>query len=533
MEECNNKFSFPLQIKKRCGLNDIYPSRINIVEYNKKYYDAYALELFIGQYEDIIRKTIKSKTDELKEYIGYYSDNSNGKLLSITNFTGYNYYYEIIGTNIFDYYMNQCIIANNLFDSINLSIINITGDSVFNIPAIRIKDDDYFSLFAINELKKSMEIVSPYLINNIKNVLIDGIDYQTEIYGNNITKYVNWYYSLYTKFEKGLVNVIGFFISEKNANEEYLLNNFNTIMSNNANFDNIVRDDFRKQLEIVSSAYKEYNEFKDYYSINFYQGTLDIISLDGFIEPYTDYIVNYFTNVFEALDNANKYNIQDYTSNDSKIVNAAKTAIKILPGFNFVAGVFIDFLALKTQKLLYRDELEKKIYDSMIKNQNIKKEIINNPFNYIYDKLKIGSILYVDNYIVGFSTYQHYGVYIGDGKVIHFAPMEGKEISAENGIIHETTLDKFLDGRALRIDANIEKKFSDNEIVQRARSRLGEKGYSLLTNNCEHFARWCVTGDNVSYQIVNLPSKINNASLTIQESINTVSKYIDFINWLF
>jgi len=28
--------------------------------------------------------------------------------------------------------------------------------------------------------------------------------------------------------------------------------------------------------------------------------------------------------------------------------------------------------------------------------------------------------------------------------------------------------------------------------VRRARSRLGEKRYRLLTNNCEHFVEWCL-----------------------------------------
>jgi hypothetical protein len=42
----------------------------------------------------------------------------------------------------------------------------------------------------------------------------------------------------------------------------------------------------------------------------------------------------------------------------------------------------------------------------MIENQKNKIAIINDPFNYVYDKLKIGSILFVDNYFVGFITYQ-------------------------------------------------------------------------------------------------------------------------------
>jgi hypothetical protein len=45
------------------------------------------------------------------------------------------------------------------------------------------------------------------------------------------------------------------------------------------------------------------------------------------------------------------------------------------------------------------------------------------------------------------------------------------------------------------------KIYSDEETVKRAFSRLGEKKYDLVNNNCEHFAMWCKTGVSVSYQV--------------------------------
>jgi hypothetical protein len=32
-------------------------------------------------------------------------------------------------------------------------------------------------------------------------------------------------------------------------------------------------------------------------------------------------------------------------------------------------------------------------------------------------------------------------------------------------------------------------------------SRLGEEDYKLIFNNCQHFARWCATGDHESEQV--------------------------------
>jgi len=39
--------------------------------------------------------------------------------------------------------------------------------------------------------------------------------------------------------------------------------------------------------------------------------------------------------------------------------------------------------------------------------------------------------------------------------------------------------------------------------VERAKSRLGERAYNLLLNNCEHFAIWCKTGKSESTQVQN------------------------------
>jgi hypothetical protein len=44
-------------------------------------------------------------------------------------------------------------------------------------------------------------------------------------------------------------------------------------------------------------------------------------------------------------------------------------------------------------------------------------------------------------------------------------------------------------------------KFEAWEVVRRARSRIGEDNYRLLTNNCEHFCEWCLRGEPRSYQV--------------------------------
>lgn len=46
------------------------------------------------------------------------------------------------------------------------------------------------------------------------------------------------------------------------------------------------------------------------------------------------------------------------------------------------------------------------------------------------------------------------------------------------------------------------KVFSVKDSIARARTRLNEKEYNLITNNCECFVNWAITGEAVSYQIV-------------------------------
>ena len=45
------------------------------------------------------------------------------------------------------------------------------------------------------------------------------------------------------------------------------------------------------------------------------------------------------------------------------------------------------------------------------------------------------------------------------------------------------------------------RRFGGMEVVSRAESRLGENGYNLFGNNCEHFAHWCKTGRHRSAQV--------------------------------
>jgi lecithin:retinol acyltransferase len=94
--------------------------------------------------------------------------------------------------------------------------------------------------------------------------------------------------------------------------------------------------------------------------------------------------------------------------------------------------------------------------------------------------------------------YAHHGIYVGAGKVVHYAGFAG---SAHRGPVAEITLDDFAAGHPIMVQPHPLPTFFGAEAVRRARSRLGEDRYRLLTNNCEHFCAWCLFGESRSEQV--------------------------------
>jgi hypothetical protein len=109
-----------------------------------------------------------------------------------------------------------------------------------------------------------------------------------------------------------------------------------------------------------------------------------------------------------------------------------------------------------------------------------------------------GDVIYVNRIF-----YKHYGVYNNDQSVIHFSPDSGKEINSRDASIRETSLAEFLKDGEAEVDRSVCAAFPPEEVVYRARSLVGKgRGeYNLFFNNCEHFARWCASGEMESKQV--------------------------------
>jgi hypothetical protein len=94
--------------------------------------------------------------------------------------------------------------------------------------------------------------------------------------------------------------------------------------------------------------------------------------------------------------------------------------------------------------------------------------------------------------------YVHHGIYIGNGKVIHYAGLSRRLC---RGPVEIVSVEDFAAGFGFEVIAHLRVQYSGLEVVRRALSRLGERNYKLLTNNCEHFCMWCLFGQARSEQI--------------------------------
>ena len=167
------------------------------------------------------------------------------------------------------------------------------------------------------------------------------------------------------------------------------------------------------------------------------------------------------------------------------------------------------------------------------------------------EQINFGDVIYVER-DCGIFGYKHFGVYSGNQKVIHYT----KGGDAFDGVIRETSLSRFLaddnschvclfdeHGRRHDEDPSLLESivdimlpplfprlpglpglpggmglltlkkayefifeeeptiYSAKETVKRARSRIGQRGYNLFLQNCEHFAIWCKTGVEKSEQV--------------------------------
>ncbi|WLP94761.1 lecithin retinol acyltransferase family protein [Psychrobacter sp. M13] len=122
-------------------------------------------------------------------------------------------------------------------------------------------------------------------------------------------------------------------------------------------------------------------------------------------------------------------------------------------------------------------------------------------------ELARGTVLRVELTKMGVVGFDHFGIYAGNNKVIHFSEKK----------IRKEPLSKFVEDAGWfngnHVDVmSFSRKFVDytslEESYLRAKSCLGMTGYDLVDANCEHFALWCRMDEAFSGQAFGSNSKL-------------------------
>ena len=102
--------------------------------------------------------------------------------------------------------------------------------------------------------------------------------------------------------------------------------------------------------------------------------------------------------------------------------------------------------------------------------------------------------------------YYHHGIFISAEEVIHFTGDDDDSVlDWSKAHVIKTDLQKFLCGGEVEVkeynDAELGDLYPVEGIVSYARACLGDDGYNLIFNNCEHFANACTLGKYRSQQV--------------------------------
>ena len=121
--------------------------------------------------------------------------------------------------------------------------------------------------------------------------------------------------------------------------------------------------------------------------------------------------------------------------------------------------------------------------------------------------------------------YFHFGIAISPDRVIHFTGDNSDSVLNSKGVmVRETDLSTFLRNDKLEVQWPYDSDFARDIVVERAKEFLGMKvvlggTYNLVTNNCEHFARYCYYDEHQSVQVETVVKVVKGAIEKVEDII--------------
>ena len=110
---------------------------------------------------------------------------------------------------------------------------------------------------------------------------------------------------------------------------------------------------------------------------------------------------------------------------------------------------------------------------------------------------------YGDMIRVKVSFFHHYGIFVDENTIVQFGLRDNSNTPPDDIAVITTDIDVFANGefveKAVPEQDEKKKRYSPDETVKKALSRIGERGYNILNNNCEHFVNECYFGEKKSF----------------------------------
>ena len=117
---------------------------------------------------------------------------------------------------------------------------------------------------------------------------------------------------------------------------------------------------------------------------------------------------------------------------------------------------------------------------------------------------------------VKLGTIYHFGIFVSETEIIQFglAPgVRGLLPDCEVEVL-ASDLRTFLAGGILEVcvfePQERQKHRTPQAVIAWARQRIGERGYHILYNNCEHFANECLSGEHICHQADDVRAMFRN-----------------------
>lgn len=110
--------------------------------------------------------------------------------------------------------------------------------------------------------------------------------------------------------------------------------------------------------------------------------------------------------------------------------------------------------------------------------------------------------------------YHHYGIFVSDRRVIQFGLPNDVGRPADEVKVLESDIYAFLQGGELEVAkldrSEAARRRSPKETVAFAETKIGQGGYDILHNNCEHFVNLCVFGESKSAFLQDVREKLRH-----------------------